>query len=492
MIKTRWELKIGSPVLAIDGEYGRLKQVILDPHQQQVVALLVHRNGMGPSHTFVVPEGDIANASENEVHLKINLEQARGLPEYEPDNALAVEDWKYEVDEETFAVRGRQGLEIGRPPTAQRPGMLEDQLTTSERARLALGLRAGHQVFCKDGYAGKVSHLLLDLKGHVNDFVMHAGHLPGYDLIVPVALVQDVDRENVHLSVEKRALENLAEYSPDLALAMEVDKAIWADEILRDTNFNEIDVTVESGIVFLRGHVSSSVNLRRVENAIRSVAGVLGIQNHLVVDDDLVSDVARALCNDNRTHLGGVYVGAQKGVVTLNGRVSSATVREAAEEVAASVSQVRGVVNYLNAPNLAANLDEQRVLEPPIGGEVYVTDLLLGNAERVIINPHNRRVTAFVAQANFTELLHSDEDGALEVRPREQRRVVVPISDVRYETANSVLLGINSHKAAQYCEFNPVNFISPPQDWQPPYPYHRDDVLFIKESKKEGKNEHEK
>ena len=483
MTKPRWELKIGSPVMVTDGNYGRLKQVVLDPHEERVVALLVQRHGMGSSHTVVVPEGDVANASENEVHLKISREQAEGLPECGPDNALVVEDWKYEADEESFAVRGSQGMEIGRPPTAQRPGMLEDQLATTERTRLALGLRAGHQVFCKDGHAGKVSHLLLNQKGQVTGFVMHAGHLPGHNLIVPVAWVQDVDRENVHLSVEKRAMENLAEYSPDLALAVEVDKAIWADEILRDTDYNDIDVTVESGIVFLRGHVASSANLQRAEKAIRSVAGVLGSQNHLVVDDDLVSDVARALCNDNRTHLAGVYVGAQKGVVTLNGRVSSATVRESAEEVAASVPQVRGVVNYLNAPHVVVNLEEQRVLEPPIGRGIYATDMLLGYVERVIINPHNRRVTAFVALADFTELLHSEEDGSLEERPMEERRVVVPICVVGYETDSSVSLGISGSKAAQFPEFNPIDFVSPPQGWQPPYPYHPEDVLFERKNK---------
>ena len=483
MTKPRWELKIGSPVMVTDGKYGRLEQVILDPHQEQVVALLVQRHGLGPSHTIVVPEGDIANASENEVCLKISREQAQGLPECGPDNALIVEAWKYEASEASFAVRGRQGLEIGRSPTAQRPGMLEDQLTTSERARLALGLRAGHRVFCKDGRAGKVSHLLLDLRGHVNGFVMHAGHMPGCDLIVPVALVQDVDRENVHLSVEKSTLENLAEYSPDLAIAMEVDKVIWADEILRDTNFNDIEITVESGIVFLRGHVSSSVNLHHAENVIHSVAGVLGIQNHLVVDDDLVSDVARALCNDNRTHLEGVYVGARKGVVILNGRVSSATVREAAEELAASVPQVRGVVNYLNAPDEVVNLEEQRVLEPPIGRGIYATDMILGSVEQVIINPHNRRVTAFVALADFTELLHSEQDGSLEERSQEQRRIVIPICVVDFETDSSVSLAISGSEAAQFPELNPIDFVSPPQDWQPPYPYHLEEILFERKNK---------
>jgi osmotically-inducible protein OsmY/sporulation protein YlmC with PRC-barrel domain len=483
MNKPRWELKIGSPVMVADGKYGRLKQVILDPHQEQVVALLVQRHGLGTSHTIVVPEGDIANASEHKVRLKISREQADGLPECGPDNALVVEDLKYEAAEESFAVRGRQGMEIGCPPTAQRPGMLEDQLTTTERARLALGLRAGHQVFCKDGHAGKVSHLLLNQKGQVIGFVMHAGHLTGHNLIVPVAWVQDVDRENVHLSVEKRAMENLAEYSPDLELMMDVDKAIWADEILRDTDYNEIDVKVESGFVILQGHVVTNMNRLRAENAALSVSGVLGLTNHLVVDDDLVRDVARALCNDNRTHLEGVYVGAQKGVVTLNGRVSSATVRESAEEVAASVPQVRGVVNFLNAPHGVVNLEEQRVLEPPIGRGIYATDMLLGHVERVIINPHNRRVTAFVALADFTELLHSEEDGSLEERPQEERRVVIPICVVEYETDSSVSLAISGSEAAQFPEFNPVDFVSPLQDWQPPYPYHLEDVLFERKNK---------
>ncbi len=482
MIKPRWELKIGSPVVVTDGKYGRLKQVILDPHEERVVALLVQRHGLGTSHTVVVPEGDVANASEDEVRLKISREQAQGLPEYGPDNALVVEDWKYEVDEESFAVRGKQGMEIGRPPTARRPGMLEDQLATTERARLALGLRAGHQVFCKDGYVGKVSHLLLDPKGQVNGFVMHAGHLTGQDLIIPVAWVQDVDRENVHLSVEKRAMENLAEYSPDLALAVEVDKAMWADEILRVTDYNEIQVTVEGGIVFLQGYVATPMNRSRAETATRSVAGVLGIQNQLVVDSDLVSDVARALGNDERTHQERVLVGAQKGIITLNGQVASATVREAAEEVAASVPQVRGVVNYLNAPHVIVSLDEQRVMEPPIGRGIYATDMLLGSVERVIINPHNRRVTAFVASGNFPSLQLTNLELSNE-EPSLVRRLVIPICVVGYETDSSVSLAISSNEAAQFPEFNLTDFVSPPQDWQPPYPYHLEDILFERKNK---------
>ena len=295
---------------------------------------------------------------------------------------------------------------------------------------------------------------------------------------MPAAFVREVDRKNVHLSVEKSALQKLADYSPDLFLAAEVDNALWSDDTLRVTDYNEIKVTVEGGIVILQGHVVTPINRYRAEKAARSVSGVLGIQNQLVVDDDLVLDVAQALGSDCRTRHERIFVGAQKGIVTLSGEVASVTARETAEEVAASVPQVRGVVNYLNAAHVVVNPNEQRVLEPPIGQGVYATDVLLGNVERVIINPHNRRVTAFVASGNFSNVQHTDH-GSSDEEPQKERRVIIPIRVVSYVTDSSVLLSINSSEASQYCDFNPIDFASPPKDWQPPYPYHRDDVLLI-------------
>lgn len=479
MDKPRWELKIGTSVLASDGKYGRLKQVILDPHQERVVALLVRQRGLSASHTIVVPEEEVAEATDSEVRLKISQEQADALPEYQPNSAFVVKNRWYEADEESFAVRGRQGIEIGRSPTAQRPGLLEDQLARPERAGLALELQAGHQVFCSDGPVGKVSLVLVDPQGRVKGFVMHAGHLPGRNLIVPVAWVQEVDRQNVHLSVEKRLLKRLLEYFPDFVLAAEVENALWVNEILRVTDYNGINVTVENGIVILRGHVVTPSNRSRAEDAARSVTGVLGIENHLVVDEELVVKVAQALGTDKRTCPEYVFVGAQRGVIILNGDVASAAIREAAEEVAASVPEVRGVVNYLRAPQVVVDPEKQQALQPPIGREVYATDMFLGCVERVIIDPHNRRVTAFVTSGNFTELLlHTDENTLLDENPQRERHIVVPVCAVDYETDRSVMLAVSAGEAAQYRDFNPANFVFPPEGWQPPYPYHWEDVLF--------------
>jgi hypothetical protein len=156
-------------------------------------------------------------------------------------------------------------------------------------------------------------------------------------------------------------------------------------------------------------------------------------------------------------------------------------VREAAEEVAASLPQVRGVINSLQAPNVHIDPKEQIFMQPPIGQEVYATDLPLGNVERVIINPHNRRVTSCVAQGNFPDLRHVDEYQFPYEIPQIERLVVIPIQVVRYETGSSVFLDINSIEAARYRDFDSDEFVSPPEGWQPPYPYRWDEVLFVRE-----------
>jgi hypothetical protein len=112
----------------------------------------------------------------------------------------------------------------------------------------------------------------------------------------------------------------------------------------------------------------------------------------------------------------------------------------------------------------------------------------LGHVEQVIIDPHSRRVTAFITHGCFSDRLRTDQDDLLDLRPPLERRVVVPIRAVRYETDSSVLLNVSSGEAACYRDFDSADFVSPPEGWQPPYPYQRNEVLFKQESRDEPKN----
>ncbi len=131
-------------------------------------------------------------------------------------------------------------------------------------------------------------------------------------------------------------------------------------------------------------------------------------------------------------------------------------------------------------------MDKQR-WEVKIGSPVVATDdeygrlqqlILDPHQERLIINPHNRHVTALVVYGYFPDLRHSSEHGLPDESTQQLRHVLVPIRAVGHETDNSVLLAVSGGEAARGREFDPYDFESPPEGWQPPYPYQWDDVLF--------------
>ena len=484
MAERRWELKIGSPVMATDVSYGHLEQLLVDPHQERVAALLVRSNGLIPSPVVVVPEELIADASETMVQLAISREQVDALPKlWSETSELVVEDQKYEADDDLFAVRGAAGVAVGRAPSSREPGVIESQVSATEHEPWGLRVRAGQQVFCQDGHAGRISLILADANGQVTGLVIQTGRLPltGRGRIVPAAWVQEVDRENVHLSVSKSDLESQPEYHPDDALAEMVDSALRSDEILRNTDYREIGLSVQDGIVLLRGHVVSSTNKTKAENAARSVAGVLDVKNDLVVDQDLAINVAQMLGMDKLTRFERISVSAHNGVIKLNGQVGSVAIRDEAETIAAALPSVRGVINDLQAPDVTIDLEEQRFCQPPVGREVYAADMLLGNLERVIINPHNRLVTAFIVHGSFPDPRMVDDPIKAGKDLFQERRVVIPVYAVRHATDSSVLLTESSVAAALHPDFDHANFISPPQGWQPPYPYRSEEVLFDKQ-----------
>jgi len=477
MVEPRWEVKIGSPVTATDGDYGRLQQLLVDPGQERVVGLLVRPHGWLPYHPVVVPENVIADASENEVRLNINREQVEALPEYLPDAVLVMDGRNYEVHDKWSPIGGKQ-VEVGSAANLEAGGMISNPFTRPEPHHLGLLVRAGQRVFCREEPAGWVALLLLEPDGRVTGFVLHTGPLIGRNLIVPITWVHQVDGNRVYLSVGKKDLRGLHDYGLDDALMVDVKNALWSDEILRNTDDKEIGISVEDGVVRLRGHVVTQRNKRKAEDAARSVPGVLDVENCLIVDDDLVLQVAQTLGKNELTRSERIAVGAQNGFITLNGEVGSAAIRDAAEAIAASVPQVRGVVNYLHAPNIIIDYKDEPIWQPYIGQEVSAADMQLGQVEKVVIDPRNRRVTAFVARGYFPDPQDKDGYRLPSDEPQEERRIVIPMHVVGSVTDGSVLLEVSGAEAALCRSFELADFIDPPAEWQPPYPYRWEQVLF--------------
>jgi osmotically-inducible protein OsmY len=263
----------------------------------------------------------------------------------------------------------------------------------------------------------------------------------------------------------------------DAAIKRSVDHAIWNDNVLRAIEYHEIDVHVKNGIVHLHGHIAGATSKTRIENAMRSVPGILGIQNDLVLDDKLTLDVATSLGELEHTYDCKFFTGASHGVISLNGTVSDKNVKRLAEKRAASNPNVRGVINNVRVSAAEHELPDQPFLQPTIGETIYFLDGVSGVVQQVIINPSDRRVIAMTVRGQFTDLqeiktLNSSSGQSAD------RLVVLSMDLVRYMTKVSGFLNINSTEQKRYVNFNSALFRTPNVDWTPPHPYCPHNVLF--------------
>lgn len=265
----------------------------------------------------------------------------------------------------------------------------------------------------------------------------------------------------------------------DASLKASLERALWKDEVLRAIEYHEIDVRVKNGIVHLNGHIANTASRIRIETAIRSVSGILGVRNSLVLDEKLTLDVAGALGALEHIHNCKFFTGSSRGIVSIAGVVSNQDVKSLAEIYAARNPQVRGVINRVRvAGAVGPELQDLPFLQPTIGEMIHFLDGLSGVVKQVVINPNNRCVIAMLLVMNFTDpprTFHSLNDGMTRLHTH---LVHMPMDTIRYLTRVSGFLLINSNEHDRYQKFDPASFFAPGTGWTPPYPYCPQDVLF--------------
>ena len=268
----------------------------------------------------------------------------------------------------------------------------------------------------------------------------------------------------------------------DAAIREYIYHTFWRDDVLRAIEYDEIEVHVLNGIVHLNGHIVSVSNRGRIENAIRAIPGILGINNNLVMDERLTLEVADALGELEHTYDCKFFTGVSHGVVSLGGTVSTENVKLLAEQFASRNPKVRGVINHIVIAETDSEFQDLPLLQPVIGESIYFQDGVSGVVGHVIINPNNRRVTAMLLKGNFNDQGRTHHSSGKDDARFQEQLVVMPINFIRYLTQASGFLHINSHEKDRYEEFDPASFISPDPGWVPPHPYCPEDVLFPAES----------
>jgi osmotically-inducible protein OsmY len=264
----------------------------------------------------------------------------------------------------------------------------------------------------------------------------------------------------------------------DVAIKESISHALWKDDVLRAIEYEQIDVHVKNGVVYLSGHIVNTSSWNRVEKAIRAIPGIQGVQNDLVLDDRLANQVASSLGRLEHTYDCKFFTGVSHGLVSLDGMVPNEGVKLLAEKCAADHPNVRGVINHVRVSGKESVSSDQPFLQPIIGETIYFLDGPSGVVMQVVINPNNKRVIAMTVRGQFVDLrqeLQSLNKGGVQ---SPDLQLLIPMDLVRFLTRDSGFLRISSSEQGRGLDFNPGFFVSPGVDWTPPYPYCAEDVLF--------------
>ncbi len=136
--------------------------------------------------------------------------------------------------------------------------------------------------------------------------------------------------------------------SPDYEIYENVLAAIDRIVPLRESH-TPLDITVENGVVTIKGVVFTETLRRQVLYAVATTPGVRKVIDMLWDDLDLRAMAARELARDPllQNPPTAILTRSYQGALALSGTVSTAEQRDRAVAIAASLPGVRRVVNNL-------------------------------------------------------------------------------------------------------------------------------------------------
>lgn len=253
----------------------------------------------------------------------------------------------------------------------------------------------------------------------------------------------------------------------DIAIEEEIWNRIHKDPSLGERYQRNIAVEVEHGSVRLRGHVLKAWHAKWIENIAGRVRGALFVHNHLVPDEVLQNQVIQALLRDESTAPFIFTVRSTFGWVSIGGFVPSQAAAIAAEGVAGSVADVRGVLSLPAVVSAGWTQEEtepiRRALQPSLAAAVYEdgdqVPGAVGLVSQIIIDPCSRLVSAIAVRRSG-----SPEAGGAPVE------YLVPMSAVEAVNERGVWLK-EGQTLGQFERFEKSAFPLPPPGWQPPFPY---------------------
>jgi osmotically-inducible protein OsmY len=191
---------------------------------------------------------------------------------------------------------------------------------------------------------GKLRAVCFDrISGAVTALVV-AGRGAAEERLLPIDRVKQAGPGGIVATVNAAEWSGLKVFASDGALRDAVLTRLEGDPELQAL-LRSITVDLHDQRVRLRGYVSTRAQADRAAEVVRSVPGVLQVDQELVSDTDLAEAVIQALRQDPQTAAARLDVQARFGQVDIVGIAPDSTVARRIDDVASHVPGVQGVHN---------------------------------------------------------------------------------------------------------------------------------------------------
>ncbi|MDQ5852813.1 MAG: BON domain-containing protein, partial [Chloroflexota bacterium] len=379
-------------------------------------------------------------------------------------------------------------------------------------------LPIGAAVVCQDGEAGRLKYVAADpVTTTITDLIVEHGMVLKRDRVVPVRWVDRSDAHRIMLNAKLADLALLPEYR-------EVD-FMQPDPTYRPVSGHRVEdtriwlspyVELGGGRPWLIGRVRLGISddhavlVRRGVPVLIADGSMLGRIHHLVADEqerkvsslvvrcgdllhreyrmvpidqvaaiseagvrlkidadevaqlpvytppasdaELQARTEHALAHDESTAGAPLNVGVEDGLVRLGGVVAEPIAR-AAQRLAERVRGVLGVIDETTRPPTPALV---------IGSPVHALDGRAGTLEKVVVDPHARRVTHLVVGKGWLLKEHR----------------VVPVQAIERVDADGIHLDAAAAEVEQLPVYREEAFITPDPAWEPLADYALPNTLF--------------
>jgi hypothetical protein len=192
------DMPIGAKLYCQDDLCGRSTRVIINPTTRSVTHVVVREEEF-PNSQRLVESGLVSSSTSQEIHLRCTAAELQRM-----ENLIEVEYIPGVVPYGGY----------GPADYLMAPYVVADAVVPVEHERVPpgeLAVRRGMRVEAADGAIGRVDEFLVDpANGHITHLVMREGHLWGQrDVTIPVAQIARIDRDAVHLHLDKAAIAEL-------------------------------------------------------------------------------------------------------------------------------------------------------------------------------------------------------------------------------------------------------------------------------------------